>query len=285
MNPRKSRCFQSRNGSRWSKHRLDMDINERQKRTCQNWSGPAVWRMRSASERRSLRICFFRGYRSKQFPKQSLHAMATKKTANKCDILLTCVVMQDRHTHVAKRLLCGYEDKIVVEATSKKWFLKMARATAIGWHSPQSMAPPALQVPRSQPVKSCAIGHRANGGRSWSPPVFFSNLREIVFFFKKCHCISRVFRYSEQHIKATCRNFARIFVTYDYTYIRAWNPKQPVFNGCFVEQWNTNYWCNDLESSNWNNYFKVEVSSTRNIYIYVRTYDYILYIFYEFMLF
>ena len=119
--------------------------------------------------------------------KQSLHAMATKKTANKCDILLTCVVMQDRHTHVAKRLLCGYEDKIVVEATSKKWFLKMARATAIGWHSPQSMAPPALQVPRSQPVKSCAIGHRANGG-VWpeilESPRFFSNLREIVGYQK-----------------------------------------------------------------------------------------------------
>ena len=28
MNPSKRRCFQSRNGSRWSKHRLDMDINE-----------------------------------------------------------------------------------------------------------------------------------------------------------------------------------------------------------------------------------------------------------------
>ena len=200
--------------------------------------------------------------------------------------------MQDRHTHVAKRLLCGYEDKIVVEATSKKWFLKMARATAIGWHSPQSMAPPALQVPRSQPVKSCAIGHRANCG-VWreilESPRFFSiqscfwprDTKRNCGLPKNAIAFPGVFRYFEQHIKATCRNFAPIFVTYDYTYIRAWNLNNHFLS--LVEQWNTHYWCNDLESSNWNNYFKVEVSSTRNIYI--RTYDYILYIFYEFMLF
>ena len=41
-------------------------------------------------------------------------------------------------------------------------------------------------------------------------------------------------------------------------------PKQPVFNGCLVIS--NHFLCTDLESSNWNNHFKVDVSGSRCIY-------------------
>ena len=43
--------------------------------------------------------------------------------------------------------------------------------------------------------------------------------------------------------------------------IYTWNPKQPVLNGW--KWWNNHFLYKDLESSNWNNHFKVDVSGSR----------------------